>query len=71
MLNGISECKTEQYIGQVGLRVRDMTMREKLDSRKAHLEEQLKLINGALSALDENPQIDKALDALSKVGNLI
>lgn len=51
--------------------VRSMTMREKLESRKVNLEEQLKLINGALVALDANPEIDKALDAISNVGHLI
>ena len=46
---------------------RRMNTREHLEARKEQLEEQLKNINNAIEALDQNPNVEKVLDLLSKV----
>lgn len=44
-------------------------LRQRIDSRKAVLEAELKELNEVLEVLDKNPGIDKVLDLLSSQCN--
>ncbi len=43
------------------------TMKDKLLGKKARYEKQLKEVNDALEALNENPEIERVLNVVSKV----
>ena len=48
-----------------------MTLRDRLGLQKAQLEAQLSDVNEAIAALDSNPEITKALEAVQKVSRLM
>ena len=56
-----------QTCSPVGYNPPSITAR--LKSQKEVLEQQLAKVNGALSALEGNPELQKAVDAISRVGN--
>ena len=58
------EPRTEPTLGMVSSRP---TMKDKLLGKKARYEKQLKEVNDALEALNENPEIERVLNVVSKV----
>ncbi len=48
--------------------VRPATMTDQLKRRKENLEKQLENINAAIAAIEKNPGVQEAFDALSRVG---
>ena len=69
-LGGISKHLAESEIGYAGAGQaipRRMNTREALEQKKIYLEEQLRNVNNAIEALDQNPNVEKVLDLLSKV----
>lgn len=50
---------------------RPMTLREQLGERKARMEANLADVNEAIAALDSNPEILKALEAVQKVSRMM
>lgn len=62
----------EQYAkAQAGLVLGlEMTLRERLGHQKERLEANLADVNEAIAALDSNPEILKALEAVQKVSRL-
>lgn len=46
------------------------TMSERLHRQREHLELQLSQVNEAIDALESNPEVARAVDAISKVGGL-
>ena len=44
------------------------TRRERMQDLKRELENKLKEVNAAIEALDANPEIEKVMNAIEKVG---
>jgi len=42
---------------------------DRLNSEKERLEQRLEAVNEAISALERNPEIQNAIDAISKLGH--
>lgn len=57
----------EKYASQDIRAPRRMNTRKVLEAKKNQLEENLKNINAAIEALDQNPNVEKVLDLLSKI----
>lgn len=46
------------------------TMSERLHREREHLEHRLTQVNEAIEALESNPEVARAVDAISKVGGI-
>lgn len=66
----LRDLQNEKAMGAAQM-ARPMTLREQLGERKARLEANLADVNEAIAALDSNPEILKALEAVQKVSRMM
>jgi hypothetical protein len=48
--------------------IRKQTVTERLESRRAHLAQELEMVNQALTALKANPGVKEVMNLISQVG---
>ena len=56
--------------GQAGGQIVPATLTERLDAERVQLEKRLKQINEALGELRANPESQRLLDSIAKLGHL-
>ena len=71
MLNEITSPAMMAKEMAAGQMLRPMTMHEKLTGRKKDLESMLADVNGAIAALEANPEVTKAFEAINKVNRFL
>ncbi len=55
--------------GQCETSIMPISTTDRLSSEKERLEQRLEAVDAAISALESNPEIQNAIDAISKLGH--
>jgi hypothetical protein len=66
----MNENYPQMALTKASMEIRPQSLRERLEYQKQRLESNLADVNGAIEALDSNPEILKALEAVQKVSHL-